>query len=104
MPRLPVSGAPAGKADSPTIVVSWWGMLLAIGVLTLSIAGDVLLVEWLGLDLDCLEGKQRRRSAAVEAVICSAAAGPKGWFYLAWLAAPLVLFAWWLGRSLRRTR
>lgn len=76
-------------AAAPTVVVTWWGAALALGIVAISLAGDVLMPDWLGLDLDCIDGHQRRRSAAVEVVLCSAAAGPKGWLYLGWFTAPL---------------
>ena len=66
--------------------------------------GDVLLPLWLGIDLDCLDGEYRRRAALVETAICSVKAGPTGWLFLVWLAAPIALFGWWLRQSSRRAR
>ena len=65
-------------------------------------AGDVLLPRWLGIDLDCLDGEYPRRAMLVEIAVCSVRAGPTGWFYLGWFAAPIALFGWGLRRSLRR--
>ena len=104
MPRLPVSDGSEGQVSQPTIVVTWWGAALATVAFAVWIAGDVMLADWLGLDLNCAGGTRSSRSSAAEIVICSAAAGPTGWLYLGWLAAPMVVLGWWLKRKLKPPR
>jgi hypothetical protein len=100
MPRLPVSKSANGK---PLVVTIGYSTLAIGGLLVaLFVAGDLLLPDLLGLDLDCTDAGRGRRARVVEVVGCSLAAGPVGWLYLAWVAAPVVLFGLWLRSRVRR--
>lgn len=90
--------------DRPEISVSPGAVLIALALAAVFLAGDVILPDLLGLDLDCADIGSGRRARFVESLGCSAAAGPKGWLFLVWLAAPIALLGWWLRTSLRRVR
>lgn len=96
------TGAPQGRP--PTIHLSHGGLAFGLALCAVFLAGDVLLPGWLSIDLDCLDGEYRRRAKVIEIAQCGLASGPLGWIYLAWFAAPLLLFGWWLRRALRRAR
>lgn len=104
MPRLSVEPdsdrIPDDATPRPTIRLSWAQFGLGAAVAIVFFVGDILLPGWLGIDLDCLHGEYRRRAALVEIAICSVEAGPRGLLFLAWLAAPIALFGWWLRRAL----
>lgn len=97
-PPEPPRGAPV------TIRVSSAELLIAAVIATAAIAGYLWLPRLLELDLACMDAGHGRRARFAVLVGCAFSAGPRGWIYLGWLAAPVVLFGHWLRTRLAGAR
>ncbi|MXO75655.1 hypothetical protein GRI40_10545 [Altererythrobacter aerius] len=92
--------------DQPplTITIGGWQLAVGLTIFAIGIAGDIMLPDILGLDLACSDTGTGRRARVARMIGCAMADGPKGWFYLAWFAAPIVVFGAWLRRRIRSAR
>lgn len=104
MPRLPVGDTGNDNGGAPlTVKVGWGALLLIVLAAALWLFGVYRLDELLAIDTQCDNTRYYGRGAELGEILrCSVEAGPKGWFYVAWLGAFPFLLVTWLERRLRK--
>lgn len=92
MSELPVSqeNETAEKVEPRTLHVSWFGLFAFLALFVIWTFAIFYLGRELGINTDCLE-LRTRRSSLIEIPVCSLRAGPAGWLYLVFWAAPFLI-------------
>lgn len=96
---------PARPDDSapPTIRIGWGAVIFIVLSAAVWLFGVNEFDALLAIDTQCDNERYYGRGAELAEILrCSLEAGPRGWFYIAWLASFPFLTVTWLERKLRK--
>lgn len=95
--------APRDDSAPPTLRIGWGAVIFVVLAAAAWLFGVYELDALLGIDTQCENTRYSGRGAELAEILrCSAEAGEKGWFYIAWMASFPFLLVTWLERRLRK--